>query len=737
MNSISFDEMFNVISSLPDGKTAVVLDMLLVLLNFCLVCELVPGPWRKAWVLMIPKPYKWEGVLINTYPIVLIETACKILSKILLDRISSACSKFNGTTTQSPIFAIGFVVKNALEKNRELWLVLQDMCKAYDLRSLIRIKMCNRFIRFFGSIHNNCRNRVITDFGLTSKYVVCDSLDQGEVFSPLFWHIFYDSLMCEVKRQGKVCGYRLNLHFVSNTGHVKSQTGLILFFAASAFVDDTIWVGSSQAATQHILDIASEFFRINNISINNDKTVIISINCWVETSYLTVSSLPISIAKKSEPHRYLGIFLFYNGLLVPSLAKAYSDIRFFVNLVLKKAILDKQFSYLVSVVLFPIISYRTQFSFDTLICKGLKSKSGLLLDFPNDAFHHPSLYGLKTFEQIQAESKLASIIAFANSVLSWCPYHSLLFPVCVSISSLNNFLAGVVHIFSRCDLSLSRSLACAFCHRDGTFMSFVLGKINFLKCISSLKQYGIAFVKQLHDRNGVVFSWQTFKCWKRLDFCGPIPFWFDLSACFLGGFASFPVCSSLVENSTLSDVHQFHNFGVICNNLLATDAVHLSVYMDGSLNGLNTVAMKAGAAVFFKDINFGLGVEVSGLVFSTLSELQAIALALECVPSSCVVDLFSDSQVALDAYKSELLLAYPDFRNCCWIECHHIANVGHSDISGNKHVDELAKKVVLFTWHLSYLVSKRFLRAGGNVVSGNSRHFVCDVTRQNWRYYLA
>ncbi|KAG9303717.1 hypothetical protein G9A89_018614 [Geosiphon pyriformis] len=38
-----------------------------------------------------------------------------------------------GTSTQSPIFAVELVVKDALEKDRELWLVLQNMRKAYNL----------------------------------------------------------------------------------------------------------------------------------------------------------------------------------------------------------------------------------------------------------------------------------------------------------------------------------------------------------------------------------------------------------------------------------------------------------------------------------------------------------------------------------------------------------------------------------------------------------------------------
>ncbi|KAG9289464.1 hypothetical protein G9A89_008025 [Geosiphon pyriformis] len=146
MCSIEYDEFLEVVSDLSDGKVAglsgisnelwkhcnrSVLDLLLVLLNFCLSSESVSSPWKEAWVSMIPKPYEWEGVLMNTRPIALIKTARKILFKILSDRISLACSTFDvlrrnnfsvlkGTSTQFPIFAVGSVVEDALEKNREL-----------------------------------------------------------------------------------------------------------------------------------------------------------------------------------------------------------------------------------------------------------------------------------------------------------------------------------------------------------------------------------------------------------------------------------------------------------------------------------------------------------------------------------------------------------------------------------------------------------------------------------------
>ncbi|KAG9304056.1 hypothetical protein G9A89_005966 [Geosiphon pyriformis] len=301
MRKINMEELLLMVGGLPDDKTTglsgisnelwkhgseMVLSCLLVLLNACLSIGGVSVSWKKTWVSMIPKPYNWDGVLINICPIALIETARKIFSKILSDRISFACSKFSvlrgdnfsvlkGTSMQSLVFAVGMIVEDVLKKNKELWLVLQDMQKAYN----------------------------------------------------------------------------------------SSSGGLFSYFAAGAFVDDTIWVGNCQAATQNILDIVSEFFVVNDISINNEKTVTIPINQDVKIASLSISGLSISIAKKGEAHYYLGIFLSTEGLLKLSVAKVHSDVCFFANVVLRKTITDKQFLYLVLAVLQPIVNYRTQFSF--------------------------------------------------------------------------------------------------------------------------------------------------------------------------------------------------------------------------------------------------------------------------------------------------------------------------------------------------------------------------------------
>ncbi|KAG9298623.1 hypothetical protein G9A89_012691 [Geosiphon pyriformis] len=525
----------------------------------------------------------------------------------------------------------------------------------------------------------------------------------------------------------------LNSHFVSKSGSIESQTGLSSFFVASAF---------------HILNVASEFFQINDISINNNKTVAIPINSRVSIPFLSISGSPISIAKKGKSHQYLGIFLSTEGLSKPSLAKVNSNVCFFTNLVLRKMVSDKQFLYLMSAVFHPIINYRMQFSFvpDALICKGLKLKSGFLLDFSSNMIYHPSFYGLKSFSQYQSECKVVLLVSFANSsgilehlfILCWRPIYPLisLIRICVSIS--NNFLAGVVSILLDCRLSLGGFLASAFWFHGGVPMSVVLGNSLFFKFLPSLWHYGIVFVDQLWDRRGDVFSWLTFKWWKRLDPHGLVPEWFEYSVEFLVTFRSSLSVSVGVGSI---DICGSDDFMSVCDHLSWIGANSLSVYIDRSLKNLGMTGCRAGAAAFFENVNLGLGINVQGLVSSTLAELQTIALALECVLVARSVCLFSDSQVALDACMLEINLVYPDFCNQCWVKCQHIRNVicsknlrvnwhkvkSHSGVLGNDRADSIIDAATLSDWFLPSYIDKHFLLADDSIISGNSRHFVRDI----------
>ncbi|KAG9300446.1 hypothetical protein G9A89_010071 [Geosiphon pyriformis] len=553
INSINMSELILGIKDLPDDKSAELSGCLLGLLNTCLEESVVPALWKRVWVSMISKPYDWDGILTNTHSIVLIKMARKIFFKILLNRIYFACSKFGvlcdnnflvlkSIFTQSSVFAVKSIIKNAFEKNKELWLVLA---------SLYHIKMCNRFIEFFGGIHKDRINRVMTDFGFSNGYRVHDGFDQGEIFLPLLWRIFYDSLLCEIKRHE---------HFGR----------MFFFFAAGAFVDDMIWIGNCQASMH------------------------------VKVVSLSISNQPISIAKKREAHRYLGIFLLTNGLFKPSLAKAYLDVWFFVNIVLSKTITNNQFFYLVLAVLQPIVSYRMQFSFvlsevchkwDIMVRKSFKSKVCLPHDFLSKALHYFSLYGLKPFKQMQSESKIAAVVSFSNAsdilghlflhcfldlqVFEWAPLNFLQFSVKLLVSSVNNFLAGIIKIFLSCELFLANNLSKVLFHGG------LMLHLNF----------------------------------------------------YMIGAHCHLILWVLGKSLT------FGSFDVYTDNLLK---------FAGSAN------VVSGAAAYFFALNMEIGVGVCGLFSFIMAELQAVALSLKCVPFSSSVVLYLDSQAAIDMCVSEI-----------------------------------------------------------------------------------
>ncbi|KAG9292697.1 hypothetical protein G9A89_008285 [Geosiphon pyriformis] len=225
------------------------------------------------------------------------------------------------------------------------------------------------------------------------------------------------------------------------------------------------------------------------------------------------------------------------GLSKPSLAKAYSDVHFFTNVVLRKTITDKQFLYLMLAVLQPIVTYHTQFSFvslnvchkwNVLVRKGLKLKTCLPHDFPDVALHHPSLYGLKSFKQIQTESKLAAVVMFSNT---------------------------------------SDILGHLFDHR--------------------------------------------FLDWTPLD---------------------------LLQFSI-----KLHEFSDLHSSLHELWSGPFEIFTDGSLKDFGSSGVTGGIAAYFSAIDHSIGIRICGLMSFTLAELQAVALALECVPSSNAVKVHLDS----------------------------------------------------------------------------------------------
>jgi len=84
------------------------------------------------------------------------------------------------------------IIEEAKEKNKELWIMLQDMKKAFDSVSLDSLKLALQRIKipvlgqsFILDLFDKRQTRIITALGLTEAITAGDEIEQGEIISPL------------------------------------------------------------------------------------------------------------------------------------------------------------------------------------------------------------------------------------------------------------------------------------------------------------------------------------------------------------------------------------------------------------------------------------------------------------------------------------------------------------------------------------------------------------------------
>ena len=191
-------EMFK---KMRDNSIAMFVDFI----NLCFSFGTMPPTWKKSNIYPIPKNNDWCGDLSNTRPIILIETARKILTKILTLRLAAVCKNHEilkgpnfaglpGESTSEPIHLINNICEEARETKKELWILFQDTAKAFDTvnlemleKAMQHIKVPPKAISLISNLFKDRELKVITKLGLTDSIQAGDGIDQGETISPLLW----------------------------------------------------------------------------------------------------------------------------------------------------------------------------------------------------------------------------------------------------------------------------------------------------------------------------------------------------------------------------------------------------------------------------------------------------------------------------------------------------------------------------------------------------------------------
>ncbi|EXX61835.1 hypothetical protein RirG_005840 [Rhizophagus irregularis DAOM 197198w] len=145
-------------------------------------------------------------------PIVLLEAIRKILTKIFNNRLNKYLSNnsilqknnragVQGSSCMEIIFNIQASITAAKNLNKPLFIMIQDLSKAYDRvniplleKSLQRICIPSPIITFIINLFTNRTNQVIFEDWIGDPYDVLTGIDQGESICPLLWVIYYDPL---------------------------------------------------------------------------------------------------------------------------------------------------------------------------------------------------------------------------------------------------------------------------------------------------------------------------------------------------------------------------------------------------------------------------------------------------------------------------------------------------------------------------------------------------------------
>jgi len=344
-----------------------------------------------------------------------------------------------GGSTEIPIKLMHMVLEDAKENNTPVWILLQDLSKAYDridlsiLRKAIeRVKIPSLYIDFILDFFTYRKNAVLTKGGLSNFYDVKIGIDQGEVISPLLWCIYFDPLLCEINQLNK--GYSLTHTWMSNVSqstHKQLQAQL----AALGFMDDANWISSLLENLEAILEVADDFYLLTQAAINKEKSKLLT-NITTSTEPIQIRFGPavIPIQPSFEAVRFLKVMI--NIHLNHSLVKKelHAHIRRFINVTKTKPITDKQFCYITNYILFSQLLYKmrnTPLSKPTCVRLNqsirslFKHKCHFPKTAPNAFFHFKMFYNLNDLWTEQIGEISTSLLNQFNTS------YSLLFQVSV------------------------------------------------------------------------------------------------------------------------------------------------------------------------------------------------------------------------------------------------------------------------------------------------------------------
>ena len=130
--------------------------------------------------------------------------------------------------------------------------------------------------------------------------------------------------------------------------------------AVIAYADDTTWITRDQETLEKTIQLAEQFYRINNIKVNANKSKLVVLNSPVTQPEVKFGDSTIQAEEKSKLTRFLGVWICSNMKESSIRNKAKFITKQLIQVLKLKRVTISQLSYINNAVLLPKLSYMLQ-----------------------------------------------------------------------------------------------------------------------------------------------------------------------------------------------------------------------------------------------------------------------------------------------------------------------------------------------------------------------------------------
>ena len=172
-------------------------------------------------------------------------------------------------------------------------------------------------------------------------------------------------------------------------------------------MDDINLLSPDKTTLQSLLNTTTQFLFFNNITVNPQKTKLITINTKNQNKNITLNSTIITPNNKNDPIRILSIFLSESSIIKPGRDQIKKDIITISTSLKQKYTTGPMSTYIYNKVLLSRIEYKLQTTFLTphqttkfqqLIDTTIKHKFSIERSLPKKCLYNSTFFNINTIQ---------------------------------------------------------------------------------------------------------------------------------------------------------------------------------------------------------------------------------------------------------------------------------------------------------------------------------------------------